>query len=309
MQVFFNTRLGEVVKSDRIRLEWEGVQKRAEPYQLRTIPKGVLVLTAGADVQQDRIEVQIIGHGRFEHTVVIDHAVLYGDPTRADAKADGVPSAWQKLDEYIAAEMLNCCNVPMRPVCTLVDSGNWQHEVTNFTRTRRNKGIYASKGSSIPTRQPIGRPTLVDVNYRGMSYKRGAEQYQIGVAELKRVLYKRLEADGECLPSDRLVRFSSDLPPEYFRQLVSEVYDPKEGWVKLYDRNEVLDTIVLALAAAMHHTVQVHRLRELDWQRLEQMFEPTVPRSAPEVAQQQAAPMASSRGFLPTAAVTGGRVR
>lgn len=307
LQVFYNTRLGEVVKSDRIKLEWEGVKERAEPYQLRTIPPGVLVLTAGADVQHNRIEVQILGHGRGEHATVIDYQTLWGDPTRADATADGEPSVWQKLDEYLASEMLNDFGVAMRPVCTMVDSGNWQHEVTNFTRTRRNKGIFASKGSSVESRQPIGRPTLVDVNYRGMSYKRGAEQYQVGVSELKRVLYKRLEADGKCLPADRLVTFSRDLPPEYFRQLVAEVFDPKEGWVQLYDRNEALDTFVLALAAAMHQTVQVHRLRELDWQRYEQMFQPAMaPTPRPNTAATETK-LVATRGFLPTAAVVSGR--
>jgi phage terminase large subunit GpA-like protein len=301
MQVFYNTRLGEVVKSERIKVEWEGVKERAEPYKLRTIPRGVLVLTAGVDVQKDRVEAQIIGHGRYEHTTVIDHTVIYGDPTRSDATADGEPSVWSKLDEYLAAEMLNSCGVAMRSVCTLVDSGNWQHEVTNYTRTRRTRGIFASKGSSVETKQPIGRPTLVDVNYRGATYKRGAEQYQVGVSELKRVVYKRLEADMVSLPADRLIAFSADLPPEYFRQLVSEVYDPKEGWVQLYDRNETLDTLILALAAGMHHSVQVHRLRELDWQRLEQLYEPAVAVQQPIGA----ALVRPSRGFLPTAAMTG----
>ncbi len=39
LQVFYNTRLGEVVKSQRIRLAWETVYGRRENYRLRTITR------------------------------------------------------------------------------------------------------------------------------------------------------------------------------------------------------------------------------------------------------------------------------
>jgi phage terminase large subunit GpA-like protein len=51
-QVFYNTRRGEVVKSTKIKLEWEAVAARREPYALRTIPARVLILTAGATSRQ-----------------------------------------------------------------------------------------------------------------------------------------------------------------------------------------------------------------------------------------------------------------
>jgi phage terminase large subunit GpA-like protein len=266
VQVFTNTRLGEVVKSGRERVQWETLHKRAEPYKSREIPRGSLVLTCGVDVQSDRLEAQILGHGRGESIAVVDYVKLYGDPTRDEI--------WSLLDAYLAGEMLNSFGVRMRIKATIVDSGNWQHEVTNYTRTRKARGIFAGKGSSIEARQPIGKPTLVDVNYRGQQWKRGAEQYQIGVSMLKTILYRRLNADGKALPADQHVRFPGDLPEEYYRQLAAEVYDPKAGWVKTYDRNEALDTFILAMAASLHQTAQVHRNRELDWQRLEEQFEP-----------------------------------
>jgi phage terminase large subunit GpA-like protein len=266
IQVFTNTRLGEVVKSGKERVDWETLKARAEPYKLRTIQPGALVLTAGADVQVDRVEVQVLGHGRNESIVVVDYHVIFGDPTREEV--------WQALDAFYESQMLNDFGVTMRIQSMAVDSGSWQHEVTNYTRTRKSRGIFAAKGSSIASRQPIGKPTLVDVNWRGNTWKRGAEQYQIGVSMLKSVLYRRFKADGEALPADRHVRFSSELTDEYFRQVAAEVFDPKAGWVKIYDRNEALDTFVLAMAASLHQSVQVHRHRELDWQRLEQLYQP-----------------------------------
>ena len=55
--------------------------------------------------------------------------------------------------------------------------------------------------------------------------------------------------------------------------MVAESFDPVKGWQKHYDRNEALDLFVLALAAGLHHSTQVHRMREMDWLRLESLYE------------------------------------
>ena len=38
--------------------------ERREDYRMGTVPQGALLLTAGADVQKDRIEVSVWGFGR-----------------------------------------------------------------------------------------------------------------------------------------------------------------------------------------------------------------------------------------------------
>jgi phage terminase large subunit GpA-like protein len=114
-----------------------------------------------------------------------------------------------------------------------------------------------------------------------------------------------LKADTDALPADRHVRFSEQLSEEYFRQLAAETWNPKDGWTKQYDRNEALDCFVLALAAAMHQSVQVHRLRELDWQRLEQLYEPVT--GAAAKPEQKRELHLSGRSFMPTPATIKGR--
>lgn len=276
VQVFFNTRRGEVVKSDKVRLEWEAVAARREPYKLRTIPPGILLLSAGADIQGDRIEAAIVGWGRGERAAVVDYTRFDGDPTR--------PEVWQSLDHWFDGEMLNSFGVSMRIQTLAVDSGNWQHEVINFTRTRKARGIFATKGSNIRSRIPIGKPTLIDVNFRGVTQKKGAEQYQIGVSVMKTTLYARLKADEEAAPASRHLRFSDELSDEFFRQLCAEKFDPQAGWQKHYDRNEALDAVILATAAALHPRVQINRLREGDWLQLERMYEPPEGADRPERA-------------------------
>lgn len=305
LQVFFNTRLGEVHKGERQKVEWEEVKKRAEPYKLRTIPRGVLVLTSFTDVQGDRVETQICGHGRGEQMTVIDYKVHYGDPTRLLSGEDGKKTVWQELDDYLAQPIENSFGVSMRLSCSLVDSGYLQDVVLGFTRPRRARGIFASRGSTVATRQPIGRPTYPDTKRRGKVDQRGAERYELGVSVLKHWLYECLRADAgkpdsPVLPADRHIRFPDELPEEWFRQLTAETYDPKHGWIPRanYHRNEALDNTVGNRAAGMHHSVAIHRWRELDFVRAEQLYEPSARESGVSVSLPAApAPMALPDGL------------
>lgn len=276
-QVFRNTRLGEIDLGGKVRVDWEEMSKRAEPYALRTIPSGIFALTAGVDVQQDRVEAQIVGWGRGERAAVIDYRIIEGDVTDEET--------WKALDDYLAAPIANEYGVEMRISCALVDAGNWQKSVLDFTRPLRGRSIFASRGSHILARQPIGRPSFPDTRkLRGKDVpddRLGARLYTLGVSELKKVLYARLRADGghgesPTTPATRFVRFPAGLPDEYFRQLVAEEFNPdKRKWLPLRERNEALDTMIYAMAAAMHEATfgGVHRWREADYARLKQLCE------------------------------------
>ena len=281
-QVFRNTRLGEIDIGGKVRVDWETTKLRAEQYAVRTIPKGVLALTAGVDVQVDRFEVQVLGWSPGERAAVIDYRVIEGEPTN--------PDDWKALDHFLEQPIVNAFGVPMRVECAMVDAANWQHEVLNFTRPLRARGIFASRGSPVLTRPPIGRPSFPDVRKRKgkeiPDQRRGARMYLLGVGELKKIIYARLKADAgqaareddapeNTTPGTRFIRFPAGLPDEYYRQLVAEEFDPLlRRWIALRERNEAGDTMVYGFAAALHESVAVHRWREADIARLLQIYEP-----------------------------------
>ena len=60
MGVFFNTRLARTWKRNVQTVSFEALKERAEGYQLRLCPYGVLLLTAGVDTQDNRLAVQIV---------------------------------------------------------------------------------------------------------------------------------------------------------------------------------------------------------------------------------------------------------
>ena len=61
LQVFVNTVLGETFAVTGERVEAGPLVHRAEAYDGESLPDEVLVVTAGVDVQDDRLEVQLIG--------------------------------------------------------------------------------------------------------------------------------------------------------------------------------------------------------------------------------------------------------
>lgn len=299
LKVFQNTRLGETHKDPKEKLEWEAVYARREPYKLRTPPHGVLVLTAGVDVQKNYLAIQIVGWGRGEKAIVVDYLEQPGDPTRDEI--------WEWLDAHLATPLDNAYGVPMRVVACAVDSGYSQHDVTNWTRSLpKHRNIFATKGMKQLTRPIIGKPTMVDVSYRGQTWKRGAEQFPLGVSSGKVVVYNRLRADIDALPSDRHIRFSDELHEDYFRGLCAEVFDPNRGlWVKVYDRNEPLDTFVLATGAAMHHNVRLQHMQDRDWTQLEQLYNPAGVALLHQPADPEARGLRLSGRFMPTPARVG----
>lgn len=297
LKVFQNTRLGETHKDEKEVLKWEQVWQRREPYELRRPPAGILLLTAGIDVQKNYIAVQVVGWGRKERAVVIDYIEKPGDVTAGDI--------WQWLDEYLQTPMDNVFGVSMRIVSAAVDAGYQQHDVTNYTRgVEKSRHVFATKGMQQLHRAIIGRPTMVDVNWRGTSWKNGAELYPLGVGSAKVVVYDRLRADGAdgTLPADRHYSFSEELGQEYFRGLCSEVFDPhKSKWVKIYDRNEPLDTFILAKGASMHHGVRIQHMRDEDWKRLEATYVRDSVKEKAEV--KPASPFSLTGRFMPTSAL------
>jgi phage terminase large subunit GpA-like protein len=68
---------------------------RREQYGPR-LPKDVAVLTCGVDVQDNRLELEIVGWGWCEESWSIDYHVLYGDPS--------TPELWAELDQVLSRQ-------------------------------------------------------------------------------------------------------------------------------------------------------------------------------------------------------------
>jgi len=221
----------------------------------------VKLLTAGVDVQGDRIEVQILGFGAFEETWAVRYEVLPGDPAQRQV--------WGLLDGVLAEPYRTDAGRELRVRVTCVDSGgHHQHQVLSYCGLRRSRGVLAIKGVAGP--RPIWPA-------RSSRTRTNAQIFMIGVDTGKDVVYSRLRIQK---PGPGYIHFpiGGAFDAEYFAQLTSEAVQTrfKEGrpyrvWV-LPDgrRNEALDTAVYALAA--RHATRI---------RLDLPLVSPKPRSAP----------------------------
>jgi len=263
MQVFYNTRLARCWDDIKERTTPEELQARAEPFELRTVPDEVLVVTAAVDTQDDRLELKIIGWGEGMERWTLDYQVIMGDPATS--------APWDELDVILRTPLRRANGLNMTIRATAVDSGGHHtQDVYEFTRARRYRNVFAIRGASRPGRPVLSsQPSKVDINRRGKVEKRGAELWIVGTDTAKDWLHSRWKlASG---PGS--IHFSVDLPLAFYEQICSErrliTYvkgHARTQWVKNKgDRNEALDLSVYNLAAAQR--LGLHKWRETDWER------------------------------------------
>ena len=208
---------------------------RCEPFEAEA-PDGVALITAGVDVQADRLEVEIVGWGRDEESWSIAHHVIPGDVTRNEV--------WDHLEGLLLSECMHDSGQPLRIVAACIDCGFKDATVLRFTRDRYARRVYAVKGrageSPIWPRKP--------------SRKNQTPFFMVGVDAAKTALYDRLKIQE---PGPGYCHFPIGRDQEYFDQLTAEKkytrYHhgyPKQEWRKPPTaRNEALDCRVYAYAA------------------------------------------------------------
>jgi phage terminase large subunit GpA-like protein len=249
LQVWTNTSLGlGWDQQDREELSWEKLQREAadSDYERMTIPSGCSFLTAGVDVQSDRLEVSVWGWGENDLWCMIDHQQILGSP-------DG-SQVWNDLENYLDIGFERDGSV-MRSVCTFVDSGYNTKTVYKECKLRVKKNWHAIKGKA-GDRKLISPPTVVEVDRLGRKLPGGVKLRVIGVDIAKELLQFRL---GLSTDNHRKPRFPVGLDAAYFEGLASEIKVKKHRlglpyylWEKLpgISRNEPWDCFIYAFCAA-----------------------------------------------------------
>lgn len=270
MIVFYNTRLARCWARQKEQAKYDELMARAEDYMLGTVPAKALVLTAAIDTQNERLEFKVVGWGEGMESWVVDYQVIMGSP--ADQ------STWARADELLRGRYRHEHGQMMVIAGAFIDSGGgFTQDVYNFTSTRQKRNTYAIKGASRPNRPIVSsKPTLVDVNNRGVLQKHGAKMWLLGTDTAKDHLASRWKKTS----GPGAVHFSKELPEDYYKQLTAEyrttVYKrgkPVSVWEKKQaDRNEALDLMVYNLACA--HFLGLHKRNEHQWQILRDRVKP-----------------------------------
>lgn len=236
LKAFTNNVLGEAWSVDGGKqLDRFGLMARREKYAAE-VPSSVVILTAGVDVQDDRLECEIIGWGAGHQSWGIRHRVFVGDPS--------MPQVWEILDQTLSAGYANEDGELLYVAAALVDSGGHHtDDVYRFTGKREFRNIYASVGKAGYGRPIVTRPKRTD-----KSRVHQATVVTVGVDVAKDQLFDWLSHEdpgsaGYCHFPD-----SPEYDDEYFAQLTSEkrvlkwVHGARVwGYKKTRPRNEALD--------------------------------------------------------------------
>lgn len=273
LKAWVNTTLGETWE-DQLgeKIAGDSLAARAESYELWTAPSGALLVTAGVDVQHDRLALVTIGFGVGEEAWFIGWDEIFGSP------AEG--STWNKLDEALARKFPHELggSVGIAAVCVDAGDGVTTNFVLDYCRLRRQRHVLAIKGQSQPGKPPLGRPSKVDVTIKGVAIGKGAELWPIGSDTVKGWFMGRIRTG--------MIHFPAGLPPEFYSQLTAERLVtkhsrgmPRREWVKAPSaRNEVLDASVYAYAAAVYAG-----LKRANWQALKVRAMPRHEAESPDV--------------------------
>lgn len=250
MQVVYNTCFGLLWENRGDLATEDGLLARREDYPAE-LPDGVLVLTAGVDTQDDRLEYEIVGHGHFGETWHLEYGQIMGRPDSDEV--------WQTLDDVVLKRVMRFSDgTPLKVTRTFIDEGgHFTQEVRRRCRLRQAMGAFDIKGIYGPDRPYTDRPKemqVIDTSKRTIGK---VWQYQLGVDSGKAVIMDALKVGK---PGNGFHHFprSDRYSRDYFASLLSEhlVYNEKNikapwKWEKLpgHKRNEALDVLNYAMAA------------------------------------------------------------
>lgn len=243
LKTFVNTSLGETWEDKGETIEGDDLKDRGEPFGSEELPAGVVVLTAGVDVQDDRLECEVVGWGRDDESWSIEYQTFPGDPSGREL--------WDTLEDFLFKSYQHANGVRLQIVAAAIDSGGHHTQaVYRFCKPKKmqRRRIWAIKGMggqgravwpAKPSRNNVGRVPL----------------YILGVDAAKEMVYSRLAIEN---PGPGYCHFPDTYEEHYFDQLTGEkvitkykMGIPTRQWVlkSASQRVEALDCRVYALAA------------------------------------------------------------
>ena len=249
LQNFVNSKLARVWKTETdavFNMKSDDFSVRAEPFWTH-LPDGVSVITAGADVQPDRIEAEIVGWGQGEESWSLDYIVIEGDTNSQDV--------FDALDDFLlkSYEKQNGQKLSVQAAC--IDARHNVDSVLEFCHSRRRRRVFAtmSTDGAAGTRKPLW-PRKVTLKKSGRS--KGSSFYSIGSQSGKDKVGSHMSVSE---PGPGYMHVPANRDSSWFKMMTSEVKTTvvmaggRIGyyWKKKanHSRNEAFDCRVYALAA------------------------------------------------------------
>jgi phage terminase large subunit GpA-like protein len=245
VQSFQNVSLGETFEETGEKADPDSLMARREEYRA-PVPAGGLVLTAGVDMQTDRLEVETVAWGIGEESWSVEFKVLWGDPMGQEV--------WDDLTEYLDQTYLHesGAQLPISSAC--LDTGGtkgYTQAAYDYAKGKTGRRLFAIKGGSGWDLPVVAAPS----RKQSGKHARKVDLFIVGVDNAKLIVMRRLaqqvKGPGYC-------HFPAERDEEWFKQLTAEQLVVKNNkvtgfpireWHQMRPRNEALDCRVYAYAA------------------------------------------------------------
>jgi phage terminase large subunit GpA-like protein len=251
LRTFINTVLGECWEEKGEGIAPEIIATRKETYEA-VLSNQVYVITAGVDVQLDRLEVEIVAWGAGLESWSLDYIRIPGDPH--------LSQTWQGLDNVLARRWKRDDGIELKIKSMFIDSGYATTDVYRYCYSRQPLGVHPTKGQA-----KVGTQIA---SLSKKKYRRGLRLINIATITAKDKLFAMLETEK---PGPGFCHFPDHYDDEYFDMLTAEQVFTRftQGvatryYRKIRNRNEALDCRVLALAALEY--------LEPNWNKLKSRF-------------------------------------
>lgn len=279
LKAFYNTRMARTWREKGDQPDWQRLYETRDTYEIGVVPKGGLRLYMGMDIQKNGAYYEVVSYGRKRRSWSIEAGFLEGNINDDDFR-EKIKSHWNR-------SWKNYRGIEMQPEIINVDTGYEAHAVYSLIRESGNDRVRAVKGDKEGRmRQPVGVPTVVDINYSGQRIARGLMLYHVGSGMIKRETYSWL---GLTKPTDEKIAAGGKWPTgfchfpqyeeEFFKSLTGEqciLQVNKQGfevyiWEKIRERNDFLDCRVYARAGSIMD--QLDRFEDKEWLILEEKYD------------------------------------
>lgn len=245
--VVYNTRFGLSYAQAGYYDDENVFLERREDYD-GELPTGVLLLTAAVDVQQNRLEYEIVGWGADKMRWGILRGVIRGAPNQLDT--------WRGLDDVLDRVYRFRNGVPLKVARTFIDSGYSTTNVYDYCAANMRRGRFPIKGRAgmgLPLLYQYGHPKQTNVLLTILGVDSGKQEVMsnLGINDPTVPGYMHFPRDDEFLGK-------RGYDAVYFKGLISEhkVVRKSSGiifevWEPINEksRNEPLDLAVYNLAA------------------------------------------------------------
>jgi phage terminase large subunit GpA-like protein len=236
LKTFINTVLGETWEEKGIQKDWSDLLSHRVEYN-HDVPSEVTLVTCGADVQDDRIELEFVGWGDDAKSWSLGYRTIYGDLS--------TPHPWEELKSALGESFFHPVLGEMACRMTCLDSGgHYTQSVYRFSQTVPR--VTAIKGVGGAGKPMVGKPTRSNLG--------GSQVFPLGVDTIKELVVARLNVTDPDKPG--YCTFPHDREDGYFRGLTAEKLITKfrkgfkhQEWTKVRPRNEPFDCRVYATAA------------------------------------------------------------